>query len=186
MQTIDKEKFTGLYQAKYGRLPDKARADMQILLAMMVADDKVVDLRHAAYMLATVMHECDRTWAPIEEIGKGKGKPYGKVDPKTGKVYFGRGYVQLTWGENYQRIGQAIGVDLYHEPERALQYDVAYRIMSYGMRHGAFTGVMLKRYIHDDVCDYINSRRIINGTDRADTIAGYARSVETMLKECLV
>lgn len=185
MQTIDKAKIIRLYQDKYGHLPEKAQADMQILMAMMVADDKVSDLRHAAYMLATVMHECARTWAPIDENGKGRRKPYGKPDPKTGKIYYGRGYVQLTWGENYQRIGQAIGVDLYREPEKALQYDVAYRIMSYGMRHGAFTGVMLKRYIHDDVCDYINARRIINGTDRADVVAGYAREFEQMLKESL-
>lgn len=186
MQSIDKVKFTSLYQNKYGRLPDKARADLHILLAMMVADTKVVDIRHAAYMLATVMHECDRTWAPIEEHGKGKGKPYGKMDSRTGHAYYGRGYVQLTFAENYKRIGQAIGVDLYRHPEEALKYDIAYRIMSYGMRHGAYTGVMLKRYIHDDVCDYINARRIINGTDRADVIAGYARSFETMLKECLI
>lgn len=185
MQSIDKEKFISLYQKKYGGLSDKAQADMQILLAMMVADTRLTDIRHAAYMLATVMHECDRTWAPIEEHGKGKGRPYGKVDPKTGKIYYGRGYVQLTHGENYQRLGNAMGVDLYHHPEEALKYDSAYRIMSYGMRHGAFTGVMLKRYIHDDVCDYINARRIINGTDRADVIAAYAREFERMLKESL-
>jgi hypothetical protein len=186
MRSIDKEKFTGLYQAKYGSLSDKAMADMQILLAMMVADEKLTDIRHAAYMLATVMHECNRTWAPIEEIGKGKGKPYGKTDPITGKKHYGRGYVQLTWPDNYKRLGKAIGVNLYREPEKALQYDVAYQIMSYGMRHGAFTGVMLKRYIHDDVCDYFNSRRIINITDHADVIAGYARSFESWLKECLL
>ena len=185
MQSIDKEKFTGLYQKKYGKLPDKARADMQILLAMMVDDTRVVDIRHAAYMLATVMHECARTWAPIEEHGKGKGKPYGKMDPKTGKAYYGRGYVQLTFAENYKRLGQAIGVDLYRPPEETLKYDIAYRIMSYGMRRGAYTGVMLTRYIHDDVCDYINARRIINCTDRAETIAEYARSFESMLKEAL-
>ncbi len=186
MQSIDKEKFTTLYLGRYGRLPDKARADMQILLAMMVADTRVKDLRHAAYMLATVMHECDRKWAPIEEYGKGKGKPYGRPDRVTGKIYYGRGYVQITHDNNYLRLGQALGVDLYHHPEQALQYDVAYRIMSYGMRHGAFTGVMLARYIHDDVCDYVNARRIINGTDRAETIAGYAREFERMLKESII
>jgi hypothetical protein len=33
---------------------------------------------------------------PIEEYGKGRGMPYGKPDPTTGQVYYGRGFVQLT------------------------------------------------------------------------------------------
>ena len=40
---------------------------------------------------------------PIEEYGKGKGRPYGIKDRETGETYFGRGYVQLTWRENYAR-----------------------------------------------------------------------------------
>lgn len=186
MQSIDKETFITLYLARYGKLGDKARSDLKILLAMMTADDKLTDIRHAAYMLATVMHECNRTWAPIEEYGKGKGRPYGRIEPRTGHVYYGRGYVQITWADNYQRLGRAIGVDLYREPDKALNYDTAYLIMSYGMRRGAFTGVRLTRYIHDDVCDYVNARRIINGDDRAATIADYARELERMLRQCLI
>jgi putative chitinase len=72
------------------------------------------DGRHLAYCLATAYHEVDKTMQPIEEYGKGKtrpyGKEYGKPHPITGKVYYGRGFVQLTWYENYElRAGILIG-----------------------------------------------------------------------------
>jgi hypothetical protein len=59
---------------------------------------------------------------------------------------------------------------------------VAYRIASLGMRQGLFTGRKLATYINDAQCDYVNARRIINGTDRAQDIAGYAQTFETALR----
>lgn len=159
---------------------------MARLLEMLVADTKIIDLRHGAYMLATTKHECGNEWLPIEEYGKGKGKPYGKPDGKTGLTYFGRGYVQLTHPDNYKRIGAALGVDLYRKPVMALQKETAYQIMSYGMRIGAFTGVRLSQFIHGDVCDYFNARKIINILDCAEKIAGYAIKIEMMLRESTI
>ncbi len=51
-------------------------------------------------------------------------------------------------------------------PERAKEPQIAYNIMSYGMRKGSFTGKKLSDYIHGDVCDYKNARRIISKLDR--------------------
>lgn len=51
-----------------------------------------------------------------------------------------------------------------------------------GMLDGDFTGVGLPDYITADKTDYENARRIVNGTDKADTIAGYARKYETALR----
>jgi len=45
----------------------------------------------------------------------------------------------------------------------SLSPKIAYAIMSYGMRHGSFTGKKPSNYILDKVCDYKNARRIING-----------------------
>ena len=82
-------------------------------------------------------------------------------------------------------MGKALGLPLYAKPELALKYDVAYKIMSYGMTHGAFTGVALSRYINEGKTDYLNARKIINGTDKADLIAGYATAIEQMLLSSL-
>jgi hypothetical protein len=49
------------------------------------------------------------------------------------------------------------------------------------MRAGAFTGKKLSDYISASKCDYTNARRIINGVDRADLIAGYAAKFERIL-----
>lgn len=197
---MDKQKFLTLYQKKYKTLPQRAQSDLQVLLAFIAADPAFTSpdapttyapfksahhLRQAAYMLATAKHETANTFAPIEEYGRGKGLPYGKPDPENGHIYFGRGYVQLTWARNYRTMGKALGLPLYAKPELALKYDVAYKIMSYGMTHGAFTGVALSRYITDQRTDYVNARRIINGTDKAELIAGYATAIEQMLLSSL-
>jgi predicted chitinase len=134
------------------------------------------DSRHLAYMLATVQHETASTMRPIEEYGKGKGRPYGAADPATGVAYFGRGYVQLTWKENYVRAGAKIGEDLVFKPERALLPAVAVRILFDGMSEGWFAGDgkgrhTLARYFGASADDPVGARRIINGTDRAEEIA---------------
>jgi hypothetical protein len=64
--------------------------------------------------------------------------------------------------------------------------DTAYKIMSLGMYQGLFTGRKLSDYINDTKKDYVNARRIINGTDRAQMIADYATSFEQVLTDSLV
>lgn len=197
---MDKQKFLTLYQKKYKTLPQRAQSDLQVLLAFIAADPAFTSpdapttyapfrsahhLRQVAYMLATAKHETANTFAPIEEYGKGKGLPYGQPDPVTGLVYFGRGYVQLTWARNYKSMGKALNLPLFLHPDLALRYDVAYKIMSYGMTHGAFTGVSLSRYINEGKTDYLNARKIINSLDKADLIAGYATAIEQMLLSSL-
>ena len=66
-----------------------------------------------------------------------------------------------------------------------MEPDTAYRIMSLGMYQGFFTGRKLSDYINDTKKDYVNARRIINGTDRAQ-IADYATSFEQVLTDSLV
>src|SRR6185437_12623114 len=41
----------------------------------------LTDARFLAYMLATVYHETAATMQPIAEYGKGRGRPYGAVQP---------------------------------------------------------------------------------------------------------
>jgi hypothetical protein len=167
--------------AAYPWPPLGHEANLRQLLGFIAADDSLKDQRWVAYLLATTRHETGYTFAPVEEVGHGSGKPYGTPDPITGKVYYGRGYVQITWKGNYQKFSTLVGEDLVNHPEYALNPSIAYKIAAYGMVHGTFTGVGFGRYIHDTTCDYIDARRIINGLDCADAIAGYAKAFERSL-----
>ena len=186
---IRPEVFVPAYVRRYGRLDASAQSGLTALLRFISQDREIRDVRWAAYMLATTMHECGRTWQPIREWGRGAGREYGKAVLVNGvrHTYYGRGYVQLTWKRNYAAVGEAIGLgqQLLNNPERALEPQVAYRVMSYGMRHGTFTSKSLSDYIAGAACDYVRARRIINGLDKAETIAGYSRALEAMLRSSI-
>ncbi len=139
---------------------------------------KLPDLRWLAYMLATTFHETVHTMQPIREIGQGKGKKYGTT-------YYGRGFVQLTWEANYRKASTVVAVDLVAHPDRALEMPIATSILFDGMINGWFTGHKLADHIGPAFCDYRNARRIINGADRAATIAGYAVNFERALKDAI-
>lgn len=137
---------------------------------------------YVAYMLATAWHETAATMQPIAEYGKGKGRPYGKrIDVHGGRysdslpIYYGRGYVQLTWLTNYVFMKNRLGVDFVNNPELALVPKHAADIMIIGMLEGSFTGKSLQTYIKYGLYfEFVNARRIINGTDKDKLIAGYA------------
>ena len=126
---------------------------------------------------------------PIKEIGgtayftrmydingqrPAKARELGNLAPGDGVKYAGRGYVQLTGRTNYARYGLA------ERPDDAMKPEVAGAILRSGMANGTFTGKKLADYLPGD---YVGARRIINGTDRAADIAGYAVGFETALKE---
>ncbi len=131
------------------------------------------DDRWLAYALATTYHETDQKMRPIEEYGKGRGLAYGKPDEVTGKTYYGRGFVQLTWKSNYEKMGKRIGVDLVSYPELALEVDNASKILFVGMIEGLFSGKSLKTYFNPSREDWVGARHIINGVDKAQAIAVY-------------
>ena len=150
-------------------------------------------INEAAYMLATAYHETAHTMQPIEEYGKGRGRDYGKRLKMSRKpysdtlpIYYGRGYVQLTWYENYDKAGRLLKLDLLRQPELALQADVAAKIMREGMFDGWFTGKKLGEYIGLRTAEYVSARRIINGMDKAQFIAGYAVVFELALRKAKV
>lgn len=150
-------------------------------------------INEAAYMLATAYHETAHTMQPIEEYGKGRGRDYGKRLKMSRKpysdtlpIYHGRGYVQLTWYENYEKAGKKVGVDLLNEPGWALSAPIAAKIMREGMIEGWFTGKKLNDYVGLRTADYVSARRIINGMDKAQLIAGYAVVFELALRKAKV
>ena len=104
-----------------------------------------------------------------------RGKP-----SKYKQAQYGRGLVQLTWDYNYEKADTKLGLNgaLLKNFDLALQMPIAVKIMFEGMEHGWFTGKALP-----DFMSYEPMRKIINGMDKAKTIAGYAVAFENALRE---
>lgn len=164
-----------------GKLNQNQVEGMQIIVDEFLKNTQ--DLRWIAYGLATARWETANTMQPIEEYGKGKGRPYGNIDPITGHAYYGRGYVQLTWNYNYKSMSKLVGANLYTQPELALDKRTAAKILVLGMINGSFTGVSLKTFFNDKKDDPINARKIINGLDKSTEIAKYYEDFLYCLKQ---
>lgn len=94
-----------------------------------------------AQFIAQLKHE-SWNFTRLSEVPKGKNY-YNRYDPRhnprqarslgnrrpgDGERYKGRGYIQLTGRENYDRAGRALGINLLQQPELASRPDVAARI----------------------------------------------------------
>lgn len=158
-----------------------------------------------AYMLATAWHETAHSLQPVIEtynaandkgvnpsletaiarldhaFATGRLKwvktPYWRKDAN-GQSWLGRGFVQLTFKTNYQNAQNKTGLPLVAHPEMMLESAPACRVMFDGMIGGWFTSKKLSDYLGNGKHDFVNARRIINGLDRADDIAGYAHTFE--------
>ncbi|MES3152936.1 hypothetical protein [Sphingomonas faeni] len=144
-------------------------------------------LAFAAYGLATSFHETAQKMQPVPEIGRGRGKAYGKPGKHGGQIAYGRGDVQLTWDYNYQRADEELGLKgaLTSNYDRAMETEISAQIMVLGMTEGWFTGKRFASYLpatgRATVAQFTSARRIINGIDRAEKVAGYAMSFQAAL-----
>jgi hypothetical protein len=151
----------------------------------------------AAYGLATVYIETDKTFRPIAERGSDKylskydtgvlAKRLGNTPEADGdgQKYKGRGYVQITGLANYKFFSKITGKDLVKNPDLALDAEVSAHIMTHGMLNGSFTGVGFRRkrpVSRYNIHQYTQARNIINGTDRATEIAQFAMIFEKALR----
>jgi putative chitinase len=147
-------------------------------------------LRHRAYILGTAWHETGpassalhmtprrEIWGPTAAQTRYEGRAdLGNTTPGDGKRFAGRGYVQITGRANYQKASKLVGKDLVANPDLALDPAIAAKIIVHGMVNGWFTGRKMA-----DFDSYMNMRRVVNGTDRAALIAGYAEKFEDALK----
>jgi hypothetical protein len=100
--------------------------------------------------------------------------------------YFGRGYVMLTWWDNYVRTGFMIGVglDLLLDPDLAYEPKIAYKIISTGMLTGQGFAHRHKftDYFHGNLTDYVGARAMVNGKSGQHEIAGLAERFEHVLR----
>ena len=181
---IDRKVFFDQIRARLFHVLTQGQVDgTSAILDEWEKDRAADDTRWLAYVLATAYHETARTMQPIEEYGKGKGRPYGLIDEATGEAYYGRGFCQLTWKANYSKASQICDADLIHNPSLALTPGIAAKIICQGMKDGWFTGKKLSDYFNRDKDDPVGARRIINGTDRAELVASYYRNFANALTE---
>lgn len=150
-----------------------------------------------AYCLATAYHETGATMQPVLERG---GPAYftrmyditgnrprvarelGNLTPGDGAKYPGMGYVQSTGRANARRaravIREVLGEDIDFEtsPKRLMEPKYAAALLFYGAIAGVWTGKKLSDYIGPGKRDFVAARRVVNRTDKATLIAGYAEA----------
>ena len=189
-----------IIRLKFGSLSQDAVDNINLIVE--TCEKYNLSYPQASYVLATTFWETARTFKPIEEYGKGKGRKYGIIYTNTEGVkygiagsggdtylysdyphlYYGRGFVQLTHMVNYKFAGEQLGIDLINNPDLALQPKYAAEILVKGSKEGWFTSKKLSDYINDKSKNYCQARRVINSLDKAQLIASYAVVFEKALR----
>ena len=191
--TIDRKKFYDTFRVQFHPTLTQSQVDGYNAILDYWETADLTDLRWLAYILATAYHETGQLMAPVREgfaktdAGSIKAvtrlydqgrihQNYAKPDAN-GNSYFGRGLVQLTWADNYKRMGNALGMgtQLYDNPALVLDLDISVKILFKGMIDGLFTGHSLADYFNATKTDWQQARKIVNGMDKAAQIADYAR-----------
>ena len=125
-----------------------------------------------AYVIATTEWETAKTFKPVREafwLSESWRKKNLRYYP-----YYGRGFVQLTWKNNYQKYSDLLGTDMVKNPDLAMDSNVALFVLVHGFKTGTFTTRKITDYININKTDFLNARRCINGMDQASKIAALA------------
>lgn len=179
----------------HGNMDDGQVAGCEAILAE-AERRQIASIPTVAYILATPWWETTQTMQPVREEGgpvyfkrmydidgarPAVARELGNDHPGDGVLFRGRGLAQITGRGLYARFSKIIGADLVANPDLALQLDVAVKILFEGMLGGLFTGKKVADYIHGPVCDFVNARRVVNGTDKAQIIAAAAKKFNAAL-----
>jgi predicted chitinase len=129
--------------------------------------------KQIAYVLATTQWETNQTFEPVREaywLSENWRKNNLRYYP-----FYGRGFVQLTWKNNYEKYSRILDVDMVSDPDIAMRPNVALFVLVHGFKTGTFTGRKITDYIDEAKTDFVRARRCINGTDKAHEIADIAK-----------
>lgn len=166
---------------------DSIRSSVNLTTQNVLGMDQVLDyleqhednLQQAAYIIATAWWETAQTMMPVREaywLSENWRKKNLRYYP-----FYGRGYVQITWEYNYKKASDYFGVDFVKNPDLVMEPKYALPILVVGSNEGWFTRKSLDDYIDneeendsEELREYKNARRVINGTDKADAIAKLA------------
>jgi len=194
---MDRKAFFDSVRPHFGAL---SQAQVNGFLAILdEAERRGTQRNDLAYDLATAWHETATTMQPIEERGARSyfdkyepgtriGKMLGNTIKGDGYRYRGRGLPQVTGRRNVALVSKFYGVDFLSNPEKLLDPRYAVPILFDGMERGWWTGKAESDYIDnldesdaEDLREYVNARRVVNGTDKAALIGGYALNFEKAL-----
>ncbi len=197
MKTINRKNFYGIYP--FRPLKQTQVDNLNFLLDKLDASKSITRLSEYAYVLATLKLETADTFAPVKEaywvkpesrrISVLKNMYAGRksIIHPSGKLYYGRGYVQLTHIDNYIKMNEYVqkkfpDYDLVKNPDLACEPEVAWIVLETGMSKGLFTGKKLSDYFNDEGRDFYHARKIINGLDRAGLVQSYAEKFWEVLE----
>lgn len=202
---INVSKFISLYKKKHNINTTTEQGLINIINNINNDSTVVNNIPYISYILATIFWETDQKMYPSRELRQVKTDTPRRREVKrlqdrywdTG--YYGRGYCHITWLSNYQKLSHILkssGKSRYDnendaflvtKPDKALEPDTAYDIITLGMLTGAFNGrgKGLAYYLDKNPPDYVGARYTINIQDQAKTIADIAKTYETIIKSCV-
>ncbi|KZK84484.1 hypothetical protein PsAD13_01948 [Pseudovibrio sp. Ad13] len=182
-----------------GSIPQEAIETIQFILKY-AADARVSSLSEVAVLLATSVIEVGHKMQPVREgfaktdavarahvarlFQSGRiSRDYAIEHTETGLSYYGRGIAQITHYENYVKLGEALNIRLELDPDRLLELHYSVLALVIGMRDGLYTGHKLSDYHRaNGGYSWQQSRRIINGDDRAQEHAELSKAFYSALK----
>ena len=169
-------------------------------------DKNLNSVNHLAYLLATAKIESDYSlerWESDYVCGdagvKYKDKPCqsainyycstkggkqdycaGKPKDKRGLPYFGRGLIQITWKENYDKYGKKIGVNLVDNPEKIFVPENSYNVaIGYLTEKRGNSKKSTFDWVDDD--NLTQARKSVNGgtksLDELNTAYGFWKNI---------
>lgn len=152
------------------RLNREAARKAGELIARACFEHGVTDLSQIAYIFATAHHETNfgrqmrEIWTNSARQQKYEANPSNFKVSGAGKRYMGRGYVQLTFLENYRKFSKHLGIDLEADPEKAADPEIASRVLVLGMDRVGYRSpkLVLKKFGTDGNFDFVGARQIIN------------------------
>ena len=153
--------------------------------------------------------KAERRYGPGGAFGQ-EGLDMGNTNPGDGAKYMGRGFVQLTWKNNYREMSQLLINNGFQYTHGGVQYgngsngtqkidlvknyrhvnenkDLAARILVLGMDGGHYAkSGGLDSYIPENKQatqgNFENARRIVNGSDKKKLFADNAQIIAKVLR----
>jgi hypothetical protein len=189
----DPKAFFDVVRSKFGPLTTSQVMGFNLFIAE--AERRKTYINYLSSLLGQVWWETGKTMAPVAEayyLG-------AKADAVRRKMryypFYGRGHIQTTWETNYRKSSQiwkemtGEDVDFVKNPDLLLQNKYSVPLTFEGFERGFWTGKAQDDFIDlidesddEDLREFANARRIVNGLDRAAELGQFALTFEKALK----